>query len=87
MKVDKTLISYIGYVAGTCTTFAFIPQVYSVFKTKNVKALSLITLIVFLVGQMIWITYGILDNNKPIILFCSITLFLYIYLIYAKTKY
>jgi MtN3 and saliva related transmembrane protein len=77
----------IGYLAGSCTSLAFIPQVYKVYKTKEAKGLSLTTLIIFFIGQLAWIIHGYLTNDIPILIFAKITAVLYIYLIYAKLKY
>lgn len=87
MIIDKITNSYIGYVAGTFTAFAFIPQVYKVFKTKNTKSLSFATLVIFFIGQILWATHGIFAEDAPITVFAIITMILYILLIYAKIKY
>jgi MtN3 and saliva related transmembrane protein len=87
MILDKIMNNYIGYIAGTFTAFAFIPQVYKVFKTKHTKALSFATLVIFLIGQILWITHGVFTKDNSIIIFSAITLILYIMLIYAKIKF
>ena len=87
MQISKKINTYIGFLAGSCTAFAFIPQVYDVFKTKNTKALSFATLVIFFIGQLLWITHGYYANDKPILLFACITAVLYIFLIYAKLKF
>ena len=75
----------LGYIAGTFTSVAFIPQVYEVYKKQSTKDLSLTTLIMFLIGQFGWILFGMLNKNDfPIELFAIITAVLYIYLIYKK---
>ena len=87
MVVNKITNSYIGYIAGCFTAFAFIPQVYKVFKTKNTRALSLLTLVILFIGQILWITHGVFIKDNSIVIFSTITLFLYILLIYAKIKF
>lgn len=87
MILDKIMNNYIGYIAGTFTAFAFIPQVYKVFKTKHTKALSFATLVIFFIGQILWITHGVFTKDNSIIIFSTITLILYIMLIYAKIKF
>lgn len=46
MNID--FIEIIGLTAATLTTAAFLPQVYKTWKTKDVSALSLPMLILFL---------------------------------------
>jgi MtN3 and saliva related transmembrane protein len=74
----------IGYVAGICTTGAFIPQVYKVYKENSAKGLSMLTLIIFFVGQILWLIYGYLKNDSAVLIFAVITALLYIYLLYSK---
>ena len=87
MDISKKTNSILGYLAGSCTAFAFIPQVWDVFKTKNTKALSLLTLVIFFIGQLIWITHGFFGGDDAVLIFATITAFLYIFLIYAKLKF
>lgn len=79
--------SMLGYIAGTLTSLAFIPQVIKVYKTKNTKALSLVTIILFFIGQILWALHGKFSNDFAVLIFACITGILYIYLIYAKLKY
>ena len=87
MDISKNTNSIIGYLAGSCTAFAFIPQVWYVYKYKNTKALSLLTLVIFFIGQLLWITHGYYSGDSAILIFASITAVLYIFLIYAKMKF
>lgn len=61
-------VSFLGLAAGICTTASFIPQVVKSWKTKETKDLSLIMLILLAVGVGLWLTYGILTKDMPIIL-------------------
>jgi len=87
MDITKNINSIIGYLAGSCTAFAFIPQVWDVYKYKNTKALSLLTLVIFFIGQLLWITHGYYSGDDAILIFAGITAVLYIFLIYAKIKF
>ena len=77
MDISKKTNSIIGYLAGSCTAFAFIPQVWDVFKTKNTKALSLLTLIIFFIGQLLWITHGFYGYDGSVFIFSTISSFLF----------
>jgi MtN3 and saliva related transmembrane protein len=79
--LDTTLI--IGLVAASLTTFAFLPQSLRAIKTKHTKDLSLPMLIMLEIGVVIWIIYGALISDIPLlaanlvsIIFVTITLVL-----------
>ena len=77
----------IGLAAATLTTAAFIPQVYKTWKTKSVDELSLTMYLVFFIGIVLWLIYGIYIESFSIILANTITGFLVLLLIYFKLKY
>lgn len=77
----------VGYIAGAFTSLAFLPQVDQVYKTKSIKDISLLSLIIFFLGQIMWIAHGLYVKDYSIFIFAIITGTLYIYLIYAKLKY
>jgi MtN3 and saliva related transmembrane protein len=64
----------LGLVAATLTTYAFLPQVYKTWKTKDVSAFSLSTFSLFFIGILLWLLYGIYMESLSMILANSITL-------------
>ena len=58
----------IGLAAGFCTTIAFLPQAMKTWKTKSAKDLSLGMYSIFCTGIVLWLTYGIIIQDLPIIL-------------------
>ena len=58
----------IGLIAAVCTTFAFVPQVMKVWKTKQTKGLSLRMYSIMFTGILLWLVYGILIGSLSIIL-------------------
>lgn len=81
------LIQLIGIVAGICTTLAFLPQVIKTWKTKSAKDLSLGMFSIFSLGVALWVYYGILIKDAPIILANGLTLILAGSLLYFKVVY
>jgi len=77
----------IGLIAATLTTSAFIPQVYKVVKTKSTDSLSLTMYIVFFVGIVLWLIYGIHLNSLAMILSNIVTGVLALILIIYKLRY
>ena len=78
------LSALIGYIAGTCTTCAFLPQVFRTWKMRSCIELSWIMLLVFASGIFLWFVYGIFINEMPIILANGITLLLVAVLVVMK---
>lgn len=81
------LIQVIGIVAGICTTIAFLPQVIKTWKSKSAKDLSLGMFSIFCLGVSLWLAYGVLIRDLPIILANGFTLILAGSLLYFKLVY
>lgn len=77
----------IGLLAGICVTVSVIPQIYKVWKTKKVKAISLVTFSMLTVGIAIWVVYGVLKDDLPIIVTNSVSLCLNLIMIYFIVYY
>lgn len=58
----------LGIIAGVLTSAAMIPQLIKVLREKNVDDLSWVMLLVLITGVSLWIWYGVLKNEWPIIL-------------------
>jgi len=82
-------IEVLGLIAACLTTYAFLPQVYKTWKTKDVSGFSLPTFSLFFVGILFWLVYGILKESLSMILANTITLlssFTLLVLIYRYRK-
>ena len=77
-------IQIIGFSAAVLTTAANIPQAYKIVKTKSTKSISTITYSMLLIGFMLWITYGILDADLPIVLANGISALVTITILFLK---
>jgi len=86
--MDKNLIiEIIGYVAAFCTTFAFLPQVIKVIKTKDTSSISLGMYFIYIIGVTCWLIFGLMTNYLSIILANIITFILALVVIILKLKY
>ena len=61
-------VDILGLIAGGLTSIASMPQLIKVIKTRNVEDLSWLMLVVLITGLSLWVWYGILQNEFPIIL-------------------
>jgi len=77
----------LGLIAASITTLAYVPQVIKTWKSKSSKDLSLKMLIAFCTGVSLWLIYGILEKDTPIIVANSITLLLSFVLLFFKFKF
>lgn len=77
----------LGLLAATLTTASFLPQVYKTWKTKATEGLSLTMYLVFFIGIVLWLIYGIHLNSLPMILANAITAVLSLFLVVMKIKY
>jgi len=81
------LITVLGLVAATCTTFSFLPQALKTIQTKQTKDLSLGMYIVLITGVILWFVYGIFIKDLPIILANGISLIFTATILFLIIKY
>ena len=77
----------LGYIAATLTTVAFVPQAWRTFRTKDVTGISLKMYSVFTVGVAVWLAYGILLKEMPMMLANGLTLVLACAVLVMKLRY
>ena len=83
--MDTTTV--VGLVAGFLTTIAFVPQVTKIWKTKSAKDVSLPTFLAFAIGVALWIVYGIMKQEPPIIIWNAVTLALAVAIVVMKLRF
>ena len=70
------ILDWIGSIAATLTTTAFIPQAWQVWRTRHTLDISLGMYAIFTGGVAMWLIYGLLLGSWPIIIANSITILL-----------
>ena len=80
-------IIVLGLVAGGLTTFAMLPQLIKILKTKSTKDISLLLFIMAFLGVILWLVYGFLINDIPVIVGNAISLLLVGSVLILKLKY
>ena len=66
----------IGLAGAFCTTFSLLPQVVKARRTRSTTDVSLGWLLVLSLGTVLWLIYGLLLNDLPLIAGNAITLVL-----------
>jgi MtN3 and saliva related transmembrane protein len=77
----------IGAVAASLTTFAFVPQVIKIWRSKSARDISLPMYACFTTGLVCWLIYGVLIASTPIILANIVTLLLATAVIVMKVRW
>ena len=84
---SPTSTDLIGYIAMSLTTAAFAPQALHTLKTRDVSGISLAMYLSFTVGVALWLVYGLLRSDWPIIIGNTITLGLALVILVLKLRY
>ena len=58
----------LGLIAGGLTSIAMMPQLIKVIKEKNAEDISVVMILVLIAGLSLWVWYGVLQDELPIIL-------------------
>lgn len=61
-------VELLGLIAGGITSVAMMPQLIKVIREKNAKDISVVMLLVLITGLSLWVWYGFLQDELPIIL-------------------
>lgn len=63
-SVLRVLVGAVGVGSGA----AYVPQAVRIWKRRSSDDVSLFTYLLFLVGQVIWLTYGVRFHHLEIVL-------------------
>lgn len=77
----------IGIAAGILTTAAVTPQIYKAWKTKKVQDVSPGMFIVLLAGLLLWVVYGVMKKDLPIIATNGLALVLNGFMLFLMVRY
>ena len=80
-------ITLLGLVAATLTTLAFLPQVIKTWRTRSARDISLWMFLMLVAGICLWLTYGILIADIPLIAANVVTLALALVILVFKLRY
>lgn len=83
MAIEKI----IGIVAGCFTAFATLPQIIKTWRSKDASDISVFMFSVLLAGLILWIIYGFMRSDMPIILTNVVAAILNATMIILKIRY
>ena len=69
-------ITLIGYAAATFSMVSFAPQAWKVIRSSDTQSISLVTYLVTVAGFSLWLTFGLLKAEWPLVVSNSVCLVL-----------
>ena len=68
MTLFDTILGWLVSVVGVATGIAYVPQALRIWKRRSSDDVSILTYALFLVGQLIYLVYGIRIAQWPLII-------------------
>jgi len=81
------LATIIGLAAAFCTTVSFVPQVIRAWRTRSTRDLSLQSFMTYALGLSLWLIYGLMIGDVPLIIANGLTLLLALAILGLKLKH
>jgi len=69
-------LDILGLIAPGFSTSSFIPQIWRTWKTRDVSGISLPTYVILMIALTLWLLYGILKSDAPLIIANAIMIML-----------
>lgn len=66
--MNPTTVNMIGMIAGALTSVAAVPQLIKTLRTRHARDISVWQPLLLSLGLALWLIYGILIQNTPLIL-------------------
>lgn len=82
-----TSTTLIGLAAATCTTIAFVPQALKAWRTRSTKDVSLSMFVLMVSGILLWLIYGAMLGDLPLVLANGVTLGLAVAILACKLRF
>jgi len=80
-------LDLLGLVAGSLTTISFVPQVLKIWRTRSGQDVSFGMFILFSLGVLLWLVYGLALGAVPIIVANAATLILALVVLALKLRF
>jgi MtN3 and saliva related transmembrane protein len=79
--MNSVQIEIVGLIAASFTTFAFVPQVFKIWKNRNISGVSISMYLIMLIGISMWLFYGFLIKSLAVIVANIVTGLLQIFIV------
>jgi MtN3 and saliva related transmembrane protein len=61
-------IPKIAYVVALCGPMSSVPQMWEIWWDRNASGVSLVTWTLFLLTSVVWLLYGVVKRDRPLII-------------------
>jgi MtN3 and saliva related transmembrane protein len=85
--MNPQLTQWIGILAGVLTAVSLIPQIVKIVKEKKSEDISFVYLSILLAGLGLWIVYGVLRNDVPVIATNVVSVVINLVTVFVGMKY
>ena len=79
--MNSVQIEIVGLIAASFTTFAFVPQVFKIWKNRNISGVSISMYVIMLIGICMWLFYGFLIKSLAVIVANIVTGLLQLFIV------
>ena len=79
--MNSVQIEIVGFIAASFTTFAFVPQVFKIWKNRNISGVSISMYVIMLIGISMWLFYGFLIKSLAVIVANIVTGLLQLFIV------
>lgn len=87
IALPEFVVTLLGLLAGTLTTIAFLPQLLKTWRSRSARDISLGMFSIFSTGVLLWLIYGLLIGDWPIIIANFVTFVLAGTILIFKLRY
>jgi len=84
---SAALVSALGAAAGFCTTVAYLPQLIRAWRTRSTHDISLPMFSLMVFGNGLWLIYGLLIGDGPLIAANAVSVSLSASILYLKLRH
>jgi MtN3 and saliva related transmembrane protein len=85
--MSPAVIDAVGLAAAVLTTLCWIPQAARTIRTRDTRAISLVTQGAFTLGIGLWLAYGLLLGSLPLILANAVSFVLVATILVMKLRF
>ncbi|MEO6069343.1 MAG: SemiSWEET transporter [Chitinophagaceae bacterium] len=78
---------WVGIIAGVLTSISMLPQLIKMIKEKKAQDVSLLMLLVLIFGVGLWVVYGFMKKDIPIIASNSFSVLINLLTLFFRIRY
>ncbi len=87
MVDQSSVVTILGLVAGTLTTVSFLPQLVKAWRSRSTHDISVGMFSLLAAGIALWILYGVITSDVPVIAANVVSLLLVVLILALKLRY